>query len=171
VAGKKPVDASRRAGLLRLGTLPALNWTLLAYAAVVIGIGWAYTSSRIRSDYEETMDQERTRLRGVTAALEAGTLAMLNDGVGEAVAGANELQADGGLILASRAEIIATLRKQLAGGSYVHSLFLADGVHFALTSREGQFGGPLMPAYPGRPYRTRPGWGYPSRIRTTPLLS
>jgi two-component system NarL family sensor kinase len=149
VAGKRPVDASRRdsGGLLRLGTLPALNWILLAYAAVVIGIGWAYTASRIHSDYEETMDEERTRLRGVTAALEAGTLAMLNDGVGEAVAGANELQADGGLILASRAEIIATLRKQLAGGSYVHSLFLADGVHFALTSREGRFGGPVMPPW------------------------
>ena len=149
MAGKRSVDASRRdsGGLLRLGTLPALNWILLAYAAVVIGIGWAYTGSRIHSDYEETMDEERTRLRGVTAALEAGTLAMLNDGVGEAVAGANELQADGGLILASRAEIIATLRKQLAGGSYVRSLFLADGVHFALTSREGQFGGPLMPPW------------------------
>ena len=127
--------------------MPALNWILLAYAAVVIGIGWAYTGARIHGDYEESMDEERTRLRGVTAALEAGTLAMLNDGVGEAVAGANELQADGGLILASRAEIIATLRKQLAGGSYVHSLFLADGVHFALTSREGQFGGPLMPQW------------------------
>ena len=74
MAGKKPVDAARRdsGGLLRLGTLPALNWILLAYAAVVICIGWAYTGSRIRSDYEETMDQERTRLRGVTAALEAG---------------------------------------------------------------------------------------------------
>ncbi len=149
MAAKKPVDAARRdsRGLMRLGTLPALNWILLAYAAVVIGIGWAYTGARIHGDYEESMDEERTRLRGVTAALEAGTLAMLNDGVGEAVAGANELQADGGLILASRAEIIATLRKQLAGGSYVHSLFLADGVHFALTSREGQFGGPLMPQW------------------------
>jgi two-component system NarL family sensor kinase len=149
VAGKKPENAARGdgRGLLRLGTSPALNWILLAYAAVVIGIAWAYSGSHIRADYEETMDQERTRLRGVTAALEAGTLAMLNDGVGEAVAGANELQADGGLILASRAEIIATLSKQLAGGSYVHSLFLADGVHFALTSREGRFGGPLTPQW------------------------
>jgi PAS domain S-box-containing protein len=149
VAVKKTMDAASgdTPGLLRLGTLPALNWVLLAYAAVVIGIGWAYTSSRIHEDYEQTMDDERTRLRGVTAAVEAGTLAMLDDGVGEAVAGANELQADGGLILASRAEIIATLRKQLAGGSYVHSLFLTDGVHFALTSREGQFGGPRMPQW------------------------
>jgi two-component system, NarL family, sensor kinase len=148
VAGEKSVNEVRdRRGLMRLDTLPALNWILLAYAAVVIGIGWAYTGSRIHADYEQTLDEERTRLRSVTAALQAGTLAMLNDGVGEAVAGANELQSGGGLILASRAEIIATLRKQLAGGSYVRSLFLTDGVHFALTSREGQFGGPLMPQW------------------------
>ena len=54
MAGKRPVDASRRdsGGLLRLGTSPALNWILLAYAAVVIGIGWAYTGLRIHGDYE-----------------------------------------------------------------------------------------------------------------------
>ena len=149
MASKKSVDAARRdgGGLLRLGTLPALSWILFAYAAVVIGIAWAYTSSRIQGDYEQTLDEEHTRLRAVTATLEAGTLAMLNDGVGEAIAGANELQSDGGLILASRAEIITTLGKQLAGGSYVRSLFLTDGVHFALTSREGRFGGPLMPPW------------------------
>ncbi len=149
MAGKQSVDAARRdgGGLLRFGTWPALNWILLAYATIVIGIAWAYTSSRIQGDYEQTLDEERTRLRAVTATLEAGTLAMLNDGVGEAIAGANELQSDGGLILASRAEIITTLGKQLAGGSYVRSLFLTDGVHFALASREGRFGGPLVPAW------------------------
>ena len=149
MAGKKSLDAARRGnrGLLRLGTSPALDWILLAYAAVVIGIGWAYTGSRIHGDYEQTLDEERTRLRGVNAALRAGALAMLDDGVGEAVASANELQSGGGLILASRAEIIATLRKQLAGGSYVRCLFLTDGERFALTSREGRFGGPLMPGW------------------------
>jgi len=149
VAGKKSVDAAPRdsRGLLRLAASPALNWILLAYAAVVIGVAWAYTGSRIHGDYEQTLDEERTRLRGVNAALQAGTLAMLDDGVGEAVAGANELQSGGGLILADRAEIIATLGKQLAGGSYVRSLFLSDGVHFALTSRAGRFGGPVIPQW------------------------
>ena len=147
--GKKTVDAARRdsRGLLRLGTLPALNWILLAYAAVVIGIAWAYAGSLIHGDYEQTLEEERTRLRSVTAALRAGTLAMLDDGVGEAIAGANELQSGGGLILAGRAEVIATLGKQLTGGNYVRCLFLTDGEHFALASREGQFGGPLMPQW------------------------
>ena len=146
---KKSVGVARHdsRGLLRLGASLVLNWVLLSYAAVVIGIAWAYTGSRIHGDYEQTLDAERTRLLGVNAALQAGTLAMLNDGVGEAVAGANELQSGGGLILASRAEIIATLRKQLAGGSYVRSLFLTDGERFALTSREGRFGGPPMPPW------------------------
>jgi PAS domain S-box-containing protein len=149
VEGDKSVDAPRREsrGLLRLGTLPALNWVLVAYAAVVIGIAWAYTGSLIHGDYEQTLDEERTRLRSVTAALHDGTLAMLNDGVGAAIAGANELQSDGGLILASRADIIATLRKHLTGGSYVRCLFLTDGEHFALASREGRYGGPLIPQW------------------------
>jgi hypothetical protein len=42
---------------------------------------------------------------------------MLNDGVGAAVASANELQSAGGLIRASRSEIIKTLQKQLADGA------------------------------------------------------
>ena len=63
--GKKTVDSARRdsRGLLRLGTLPALNWILLAYAAVVIGIAWAYAGSLIHGDYEQTLEEERTRRR------------------------------------------------------------------------------------------------------------
>jgi hypothetical protein len=72
---------------------------------------------------------------------------MLNDGVGAAVAGANELQSTGGLILASRAEIVATIQKQLTGGGYVRFLFLTDGEHFALASREGASGGRSTPAW------------------------
>lgn len=176
MAAKKPVDAARRdsRGLMRLGTLPALNWILLAYAAVVIGIGWAYTGARIHGDYEESMDEERTRLRGVTAALEAGTLAMLNDGVGEAVAGANELQADGGLILASRAEIIATLRKQLAGEATSTACFSPTAC--ISRSRAGKVSSGAPSCHSGSPspgplYRALPGWGRPSMIRTTPMLS
>jgi PAS domain S-box-containing protein len=134
-------------GLLRLVYPPALNWILLAYAVVAVAIGWAYAASRSHADYEQTLETERTKLRGVTAALQAGTSAMLNGGVGAAVAGANELQSAGGLIRASRAEIIATLQKQLAGGDYVRFLFLTDGTRFALASRDGASGGLLAPAW------------------------
>jgi PAS domain S-box-containing protein len=123
-------------GLLRLGYPSALNWILLAYAAVVVAISWTYAASRIHTDYERTLEGERNRLRDVTTALQSGMLAMLNDGVGAAVAGANELQSFGGLDRAATAPLLATLQKQLTGGDYVRSLFLADDQRFAIASRE-----------------------------------
>ena len=134
-------------GLQRMAYPSALNWVLLAYAVVTVAIGWAYVASHIHADYQQALEGERNRLRGVAATLQAATVAMLNDGVGAAVASANELQSTGGLIRASRVEIIATLQKQLAGGDYVRFLFLTDGERFALASREGASGGPLTPAW------------------------
>ena len=145
VAGR-PKDRESR-GLVRLVYPLSLNWILLAYAVVAVAIGWAYAASRSHADYEQTLEAERNKLRGVTAALQAGTSAMLNDGVGAAVAGANELQSEGGLIRASRAQIIETLQKQLTGGNYVRFLFLTDGTRFALASRDGASGGLLAPAW------------------------
>ncbi len=134
-------------GLSRLGSSPSLNWILLAYAAVVVAIGWAYAGSRIRGDYEHTLQDERVRLLSVTGALQAGTRAMLNDGVGEAIAGANDLEAAGGVILAARSEITSILRKHFTGGSYVRCLFLADSEHFALAGRKEDFGSRPMPEW------------------------
>jgi PAS domain S-box-containing protein len=130
-----------------MGYPAALNWVLLAYAVITVAAGCAYAASRIRADYEETLAAERNRLRGVTAVLQTGVAAMLNDGVGAAAASANELQSGGGLISASRAEIIATLQKQLAGGDYVRYLFLSDGDRFALASRNGAIGDHLPPEW------------------------
>jgi len=138
---------SRRWHRLPLSYLTGLNWALLAYAALCIAIGWAYVVSRVQADYGQTLAAERNRLRGVSAALQAGVLAMINDGVGAAVAGANELQSTGGLILASRAEIVSTLQKQLTGGGYVRFLFLTEGEHFALASRDGASGGRSAPIW------------------------
>ena len=123
-------------GPLRLIFPPALNWVLLAYAALAIAIGWAYVASRIHTDYVQTMEAERNSLRGVCATLRSATLAMLNDGVGEAVASANELQPVGGIDRASSAQLSSTLQKQLVGGAYVRFLFLADDGRFALASRK-----------------------------------
>lgn len=125
----------------------ALNWVLLAYTVVAVAVGWAYAVSRIHADYEQTLEGERNRLRGVVAALQAGTLAMLNDGTGAAVAGANELQSAGGLIRADRPEIIATLQKQLTRGDYVRFLFLTDGERFVLASRDGASESRWVPAW------------------------
>ena len=145
VAGRSKDRENR--GLVRLVYPLSLNWILLAYAVVAVAIGWAYAASRSHADYEQTLEAERNKLRGVTAALQSGTSAMLNGGVGAAVAGANELQSEGGLIRASRAQIIETLQKQLTAGNYVRFLFLTDGTRFALASRDGASGGLLAPAW------------------------
>jgi PAS domain S-box-containing protein len=123
----------------RLGLPRRLNWMLLAYGALAVAIGWAYAVTRINADYEQSLNEEHSRLRGVTAALEAGTLAMLNDGVGAAVAGANELESgsDNGVIHADAAEIIRRLQHELTGGDYVRFLFLTNGERYAVTGRNG----------------------------------
>ncbi len=137
----------KSAGLLRFGYPSALNWVLLAYAALVVAVGWTYAASRIHADYERTLEAERGRLRDVTTTLQSGTLAMLNDGVGAAVAGANELQSFGGLDRAAAARILATLQKQLTGGEYVRSLFLVDDQRFAIASREQASEGRAVPPW------------------------
>lgn len=148
---KKSGDAlaPRRAssGPLRLIFPPALNWVLLAYAVFAIAVGWAYVASRIHADYVQTMEAERNRLRGVCATLRSATLAMLNDGVGAAVAGANELRSMGGIARASSAALSSTLQKQLTGGGYVRFLFLAGEGRFALASRESASDSRTPPAW------------------------
>ncbi|HEY2534905.1 MAG TPA: histidine kinase [Xanthobacteraceae bacterium] len=140
-------QAQRRANSSRLRLIfpPALNWVLLAYAVVAIAVGWAYVAARIHADYVQTLDAERNRLRGVGATLQSATLAMLNDGVGAAVAGANELQSVGGIGRASSADLAATLQKQLTGGDYVRFLFVADDRRFALASRQRATDGHTLP--------------------------
>ena len=140
MALKKSGDALSRSRAspdpLRLILPPALNWVLLVYAVVAIAIGWAYVAARIHADYVQTMEAQRNSLRGVAATLRSATLAMLNDGVGAAVAGANELRSVGGIDLASSADLSSTLQKHLTGGDYVRFLFLADTRRFALASRK-----------------------------------
>jgi two-component system NarL family sensor kinase len=132
---------------LRFGVLRAVNWILLLYAMLVVAVVWAYAALHISSDKTQTLDTERNRLRGVTAALKADTLAMLNDGVGAAIAGANEVLAIGGLDRASDAQLVTTLQKQLTGGDYVRFLFIADKGRFAIASRDQMSNNVLAPAW------------------------
>jgi PAS domain S-box-containing protein len=134
-SGDAPSQRRAGAGPLLHILPPALNWVLLAYAVVAVAIAWAYVAARIHSDYVQTMEAERNRLRGLSATLQSATLAMLNDGVGAAVAGANELKTAGGIAHATGSILTATLRKQLTGGDYVRYLFLADHDRFVLASR------------------------------------
>jgi len=130
-----------------LGTPLALSWVLLAYAAVAVAAGSAFTALRIHYDYVEVMHDEHESLRGVTAALTSATQTMLDHGLGAAMAGASAVRAGGGLDRLSHQALVPALRRQLTGGSYVRSIFLEDGGRFVLASRTGVLDLAHVPGY------------------------
>lgn len=116
-----------------------LNWLLLLYAALALAIGWAYASLRIQTDYDQTLDAERSRLRGVAAGLQTSTEAMMNDAVGAAVAVVNSaMTGSGDLDSATPEQRPNALSRMLTGGDYVRSLFVYSPGHFARTGRDGE---------------------------------
>jgi len=127
------VPAAR--GLARPGLLSTVNWAVLVYAVLAVTIGGAYAALWIGSDYERTLQSGQARLRSVTAALQSATVAMLNDGVGAAVAAADEAPAMASPDTRVRSRVAAMLQDHLTGGDYVRALFLTDGTHFALAGR------------------------------------
>jgi PAS domain S-box-containing protein len=131
--------SGRRFGPMRFLLPPTLGWVLLAYAALVLASVISYSTLRVRMDREQTLQTERNRLRAVAAVLETGTLAMLSDGVGSAVAGANEIESSGGLDASSDTALSSSLRKLMTGGNYVRSIFLADGQRFVRAGRNGSY--------------------------------
>ena len=131
--------SGRRLGPMRFLLPPTLGWVLLAYAALVLASVISYSTLRVRMDREQTLQTERNRLRAVAAVLETGTLAMLSDGVGSAVAGANEIESSGGLDASSDAALSSSLRKLMTGGNYVRSIFLADGQRFVRAGRNDSY--------------------------------
>ena len=117
---------------------PSVDWPIVFYAVLALAAGWAYASLRIQSDHHLTLDLERNQLRSVTAALQAGTQAMLNDGIGAAIAGANAVMTSHGDMDSASAEDRAeALSQTLTGGAYVRSLFLYSPARFARAGRDG----------------------------------
>ncbi len=117
---------------------PSVDWPIVLYAVLALAVGWAYASLRIQSDLHLTLDLERNQLRSVTAALQAGTQAMLNDGIGAAIAGANAVMTSHGDMDSASAEDRAeVLSQMLTGGAYVRSLFLYSPARFARAGRDG----------------------------------
>jgi PAS domain S-box-containing protein len=113
----------------------ALSWVLLGYAAVAVAAGTAFAALRIHADYIQVMQEEDDGLRGVAAALTSATQAMLDDGMGAALAGVSEARVAGGLDGVPSAALGSALQRQLTGGDYVRSLFLEDSGRFILVSR------------------------------------
>lgn len=120
-------------GMRRL--LPAaVNWTLLAYALILCLVVWGFAWQRVQSDFRSTLETERDHLRSVSGTLQEQVEAMLGDGVGAALAAANELEYRGGPA-AGDAEFSETLTHMLTGGPYVRSLFLANPQRFVRVGR------------------------------------
>jgi PAS domain S-box-containing protein len=115
----------------------AVNWTLIAYALVLCVGVWSIAVQRIQSGYRSTMETEREHLRSVSGTLQAQVEAMLGDGVGAALAAANELENRGDLAAAGDSQYSDTLAHMLTGGPYVRSLFLADARRFVRVGRSG----------------------------------
>jgi PAS domain S-box-containing protein len=123
--------ASPRGGLSRL--LPAVvNWTVIAYALVLCVVVWGFAVQRIESDHRATLQAEREHLDSVSGTLQAQVEAMLGDGVGAALAAANELENRGD---AADALYSVTLAHMMTGGPYVRSLFLANADRFVRVGR------------------------------------
>jgi PAS domain S-box-containing protein len=136
-SGFMPAPGRGNSRLVRLLLPSTLGWMLFAYAAVAVACFWTYSLLHLRSDRAQTLDVERVRLRSVNAALAAGTLAMVDDGVGSAVAAANNLSEGGRLDAAGDDAIGMSLHRVLTGGPYVRSVFLASRELYARAGSSG----------------------------------
>jgi hypothetical protein len=113
----------------------AVNWTLIAYALVLcVGI-WGLVVQRIQSDHRSTLQTEREHLRSISSTLQAQVEAMLGDGVGAALAAANELENRTDISTVGDTQVSDTLTHMLTGGPYVRSLFLIDSQRFVRVGR------------------------------------
>jgi PAS domain S-box-containing protein len=141
-------NAPRNKSASRRHLLPAaFGWALIAYAAALFVGLWGYAALRIQSDYRSTRNETRDDLRNVAAAIEAQVEAMLNDGVGAALAAVNEV-GPGGIRTANDAQLSQTLANMLTGGAYVRSLFIAAPDRLVLVHREGPMSGAAeLPAW------------------------
>jgi PAS domain S-box-containing protein len=140
MSGQVPSDDAERTGA-RSASAPespsVLTFLLIAYALLLCVIAWSYAALSIRTDLERTLDAERSRLRDVTLTIGGQIEAMLHDGVGAALAAANELGALEPRTGASDALVSQTLTHMLTGGDYVRSLFLAAPDRFVRVGRSG----------------------------------
>jgi hypothetical protein len=149
------------AGLALRFLPPVVVWILVTYAALLLAGMWSYALLRIQSDYRTTLEDERNSLRNVAAVLVAQVGAMLDDGVGAAVAAVNEIDVREGIARASDAHLSVTLGNMLTGGAYVRSLFVATSDRYTRVGRsvapEHEPGPPqwLLPAFS---VRSGEGW-------------
>jgi two-component system NarL family sensor kinase len=132
--------AATRSGSFRglTSSITALRVIVLAYSAVLLIAVWSYSLHVIQNDYRLTDATTRERLRARGAAFNAEVEAMMGDGVGAAVAAANEIGGQRGFAVASQEKIEQTIDHMLTGGPYVRAIFLGTAAHFELVARGGR---------------------------------
>lgn len=132
--------AEIRAGSFRglTSSITALRVIVLGYSAILLIAVWTYAVHVIQSDFRVTETTTRERLRARGGAFNAEVEAMMGDGVGAAVAAANEIGGQRGFAIASQAKIQQTIGHMLTGGPYVRALFLGSTARFELLARGGR---------------------------------
>jgi two-component system, NarL family, sensor kinase len=132
--------AAIRAGAFRglTSSITALRVIVLGYSAILLIAVWSYAVHVIQSDLRLTEATTRERLRARGATFNAEVEAMMGDGVGAAVAAANEIGGQRGLAVASQSQIQQTIGHMLTGGPYVRALFLGSTARFELVARGGR---------------------------------
>ena len=158
--------AAIRASSLRglTSSITALRVIVLGYSAILLIAVWSYALHVIQSDYRLTEATTRDRLRARGAAFNAEVEAMMGDGVGAAVAAANELGGQRGFAVASQVQVQQTISHMLTGGPYVRALFIGNTARFELFARGGRH--ESLPGYRHGsgpcclPARCRVGWGH-----------
>jgi PAS domain S-box-containing protein len=157
-SGRSQPRAQARGGFMRLGVPQAVDWVLIAYAVLAVAAGGAFAAARIHADYLQTLQQERESLRGVTAALQGGALAILDNGVGAAQAAARALRGADGLERLQGPAVSEILQRELDGGAYVRALFIADRGRYVLATRTRTMSSPTAPAWLAEAAAARGTW-------------
>ena len=85
----QPLERAHSRGLT--SSITALRAIVLGYSAILLIGVWSYALHVIQSDFRLTEATTRERLRARGAAFNAEVEAMMGDGVGAAVAAANEI--------------------------------------------------------------------------------
>ena len=112
-----------------------LTVSLFGYVVLVLVLGWSFAVRQIRNDRELTLESSSDQLTMTATALAKHVEAMINDGVGAAVAGANEMSS-----LDRKGELTSSgmptvLARMLTGGDYVNTLFILTPSTFVSAQR------------------------------------
>jgi signal transduction histidine kinase len=121
------------------GTLSSLvKRAVIVQTVLILAVLWSYAAWRLNIDREHTLEAGRQQLRSSAAALHVHFQAILNNGLGAALAGTNEVNTRGGISQLSDTQLSELLNRQLTGGEYVRALFLSTPHRFVSMTRGNQ---------------------------------